>query len=327
MKQLILALCIFGMITAGYCQDAATLQDEARRYYQKGDALYAQGQYQEAQQEFGKALEILRKKKSLVNKVTPEIIREPKESEGNVTLEAVPQQKEALQEPAQESAVSVEEPLSDAAPETKEKSIPPPATTPVKKALEYSIGVDDVLFVSVWQNKELDQEVTVRPDGMIALPLLGDIPAAGLSLSALRENITRLLKEYIRMPSVLITVRKMGGARVIILGEVYSPGVYNVSKNCTVLEAIALSGGFTKDAVASSVIVIKGGFSNPKGIRLNLSSYLLKPLKPQNIALSPEDVIFIPKKFISNVNHFVNQIMEPIITGAYEADKLKNERW
>jgi len=157
--------------------------------------------------------------------------------------------------------------------------------------------------------------------------LVGDIQVTGLTIPQLDDEITERLKEYIKFPEVSISIRKIGGNKVFVLGEVNGPGVYTLTGQKTVLEAITLAGGFTNDATVSSVIVIKGGLSNPKGIRLNLNRPLLKADMRSNLTLQPEDIIFVPKKFIANVNYVVNQVLGPLIQGAYTTQGMRDKKW
>jgi polysaccharide export outer membrane protein len=207
----------------------------------------------------------------------------------------------------------------------KEQAAASPQET--KPSLEYVIGEEDTLYISVWQNPDLSDEVIVRPDGKISFPLIGDVRASGLTISRLDQEITERLKEYIKFPEVSISIRKLGGKKVIILGEVQAPGVYLMTGKSTVLEAIAMAGGFTNDATVSSVILVKGGFANPKGVRLNLNRPLIKGDLTYNVTLHPEDIIFVPKRFISNVNYVVNTILGPIMQGSYSTELLRDKRW
>ncbi|MFH1783728.1 MAG: polysaccharide biosynthesis/export family protein [bacterium] len=183
------------------------------------------------------------------------------------------------------------------------------------KVIEYTISAEDVLYISVWQEEDLNQEVIVRPDGKISFPLAGDVPALGATFAQLKEEITQRLKDYIKYPVVSISLRKLGGKKIVVLGEVGSPGVYSVTGRKTVLEAVALAGGFTPDAILSSVIYIQGGLQTPQGKRLNLSRALKKADLSQNVTLQPEDIIYVPKKFIANVNYTMSQILGPIYQG------------
>ncbi len=219
--------------------------------------------------------------------------------------------------PAQEEAVPVEE-----RPQPEQKEVP---TEKIVRAFEYTIGESDELQISVWQNPDLDQVVIVRPDGKISFPLIGDIRAAGLSITQLDEELTTRLKEYIRHPEVSISIKKIGGSRVIVLGQVKSPGVYSVTGARTILEAIGLAGGFTNHAVASSVVLIRGGYDNPQANRINLSKAIKLGDVSRNVTLKSEDIIFVPKKFIANVNYFLNQILDPIYKASSTAADL--EAW
>ncbi|MCX7927418.1 MAG: polysaccharide biosynthesis/export family protein [Candidatus Omnitrophica bacterium] len=264
--------------------------EKARQYYELGNILYQEGKYDQAQQQYQKALELLQKKQSSSLTSTPSSI--------------------PLPSPTQQSQL----------PEVPKRKEEPRLIT------EYRIGDEDILKISVWQNDDLNQEVIVRPDGKISFPLIGDVPARGLTIPELDEEITHRLSEYVRSPEVSISLVKMGGSRVIILGQVHRPGVYNVSGAKTILEAIGLAGGFTNDAVPSSTILIRGGFIDPKPQRINLS----KALKGKNaeafrISLQPEDIIYVPKKFIADINYVLSLIVDPIAKGTYIKDTY--EKW
>jgi protein involved in polysaccharide export with SLBB domain len=89
------------------------------------------------------------------------------------------------------------------------------------------------------------------------------------------------------------------------------------------MEAIGLAGGFTRDAVPSSTILIRGGFTAPNAQRINLSKLLKGDLR-QNIGLQSEDIVFVPRKFISDVNYFLSQILDPLAKGAYTKKELQS---
>ena len=180
---------------------------------------------------------------------------------------------------------------------------------------EYTISEGDVLYIYIWQEETLSQEVIVRPDRKISFPLAGDIPAAGLTFPQLKQELTKRLKDYIKYPEVSISLKKLGGKKIIVLGEVKTPGVYSVTGKKTMLEALALAGGVTEDAVLSSTILIRGGLQNPKGRRLNLARAINKADMSQNVVLQPEDIVYVPKKFIANVNYILTQILGPISQG------------
>jgi polysaccharide biosynthesis/export protein len=215
--------------------------------------------------------------------------------------------------------------------ETEDKQLAPagsaktaPAAQKPKENGEYSIGVDDVLFISVWQNQDLNQEVTVRPDGKIAVLLIGDTQAEGLTVSQLTQAIKDRIKDYIKYPEVSIALRKIGGKKVIILGEIGSPGVYSVSGKTTVLELIGLAHGYTPNAVLSSVLVIRGGLQKPVGQKVDLLRAIKTADLSQNIVLEPEDIVYVPKSFISNMNYVMTMILSPISQGIYTTQAIQN---
>jgi polysaccharide export outer membrane protein len=182
---------------------------------------------------------------------------------------------------------------------------------------EYTIEERDVLHISVWREDDLREDVIVRPDGRISFPLAGDVQAVGLTFGELKLEITERLKVFIKEPEVSISLKKSAGRKIIILGEVSSAGVYSVTGRMTVLEAIALASGFTEDAVTNSVIHIRRGQQKPLGTRLDLSYALKHSDVSQNITLQSEDIIYVPKKFIADVNYFTRQIITPIAQGIW----------
>lgn len=203
-------------------------------------------------------------------------------------------------------------------PEEKEKQISPApkSTQPVtSKSNDYIIGTDDILHITVWQNQDLSQDAIVRPDGKISFPLIGDIQASGLTIVELDNEITNRLKEYVKYPEVSISIVKIGGERVIILGQVMSPGIYSVIGRKTIMEAIGQAGGFTRDSVPSSTVLIRGGLNTPSIKRLNLAKIFKGDLS-NNIILQSQDIIFVPRKFITNLNYFLNQVLDPLRTGS-----------
>jgi polysaccharide export outer membrane protein len=259
----------------------------ASDYYRMGNLYYQQGRYKEAQEQYEKAMEFMKK--------------------GAAEKNAKAREEKTKEEPKKTTSDS----------EKKEAK---------NSFYEYKIGEDDNLKISVWQNADLDQEAIVRPDGMISFPLIGDVKAVGLTIPQLDQEITKRLSEFVREPEVSISLRRIGGNRIILLGEVSSPGVYTLPGNRTILELIGKAGGFTRDSVPSSTILIRGGLSNPVPQRLNLSKVLNgKEFSKQNIILQAEDIVFVPKKFIANLSYVLGQILSPVSQGnnirqQYEAE-------
>ncbi|MBI4323472.1 MAG: polysaccharide export protein [Candidatus Omnitrophica bacterium] len=172
---------------------------------------------------------------------------------------------------------------------------------------EYSVSPGDVLEVFVWQQPDLTRDVIVRPDGRLSFPLVGDVDAAGLNLTQLDQIITQRLKAYVRFPDVSLAIKRFGGTKTIVLGEVASPGVYVPAGEGRVLEVVAMAGGFTKDAKKENVMLIRGGLAEPQVAKLNLAKALDRGALEENVALQPDDILFVPKGGIVSTLDFMEE--------------------
>jgi polysaccharide export outer membrane protein len=198
------------------------------------------------------------------------------------------------------------------------------------KEQEYHIGIGDVLDISLWQIPDLSKpDVIVRPDGKISLPLISDVQAAGLTLTQLDEEITQRYTAYVRNPEVSVMIRNFGGGKVIgnkviVLGDVASPGVYSFTGDIRIVEALALAGDCTKYAVRNNVLIIRGDIhNNPTVISANILAFLKDAKLSENVLIQPQDVIFVPRSLIGNINTFLQEIA-PIIDAAYRAETFNN---
>jgi polysaccharide export outer membrane protein len=287
MKRIFIIYAILALAQA--CAFGQTPDDLAREYYKKGNIYYQQGMFKQAQDEYNKAIDVIKSRdaKALPQPASGQV-QQPAEKKQTVALAGAP-------------------------------------VVQFSSATEYVIGDDDILKISVWQNPDLDQEAIVRPDGKISVPLIGDIIARGLTITQLDDDLTKRLSEYVRSPEVSISLQKIGGSKVVLLGEISKPGVYSMAGQKTLLEAIGMAGGFTRDAVSSSIVLIRGGLVNPRAERINLSKALKgKDFIRQNIVLQAEDVVFVPKKFIADLNYFLTQILDPLSKGAYVKEQYNN---
>jgi polysaccharide export outer membrane protein len=160
---------------------------------------------------------------------------------------------------------------------------------------DYRIGPADVLQITVWRNEPLSREVPVRPDGKISLPLLNDVQAAGLTAIELRDEIAKGLKEYVTAPAVTVTVKEINSLKVNVLGQVQKPGVLEVKRRVSVLEAVALAGGLTPFAAPNRMVVLRKG---PDGrlVRIGIRyDDLVQGDDRQNILLQRDDTVMVPQ--------------------------------
>src|SRR5882757_5052111 len=122
---------------------------------------------------------------------------------------------------------------------------------------DYVIGSEDVLIINVWREPEMSRTVSVRPDGKITLPLIGDFEAAGFTPRQLQERLSKKLQTLVTNPEVSVSVQEIRSQRFNVIGEVGHPGTFPLSKSMTILDAIALSGGFKDYAKPNKMYVLR----------------------------------------------------------------------
>lgn len=180
---------------------------------------------------------------------------------------------------------------------TKPQQTEKAARTELQSDPEYVIGTDDILEVSVWKNPDLSKVVTVRPDGMITLPLIGDLRAAGSTPAGLRDRIVERLKEYQETAVASVIVQEVRSYRIFVLGEVLNPGTYVMTRRTTVLQAVALAGGFNPFASRDLVLVRERADKNGKPEKISISFDDIVDegeSADKNLILRPGDTIFAP---------------------------------
>jgi polysaccharide export outer membrane protein len=167
------------------------------------------------------------------------------------------------------------------------------ATAPISSA--YVIGPGDTLSITVWKNETLSRVTPVRPDGKISMPLLHDIQASGLTAMQLRDKIATALGEFMPNPEVTVSVNEVRSMRVSILGEVVKPGVLELRGETTILEAIAMAGGFKDFASPSKITVIRNDDNGKtKRIRFNYNRAVSNGGDETNLVLKSGDVVVVP---------------------------------
>jgi len=157
----------------------------------------------------------------------------------------------------------------------------------------YIIGPEDTLFVSVWKEPDLTATLPVRADGMISLPLLNDVQAAGLTPMQLAASITEKLKKFVSDPRVTVVVTQMNSQRIYVTGEVAHSGAMNLTPDMTVLQALA-SAGFTQFANTKGIYVLRSQNGTQKKYPVNYKKLVKGEANDQNILLKPGDTIVVP---------------------------------
>jgi polysaccharide export outer membrane protein len=167
------------------------------------------------------------------------------------------------------------------------------AAMPDTDASRYVIGADDSLQVTVWQEPSLSGTFPVRPDGMISLVLVGDIPAAGITPMHLAHDITLKLKKYIQDPIVSVVVAAVKSQRVYLVGEIQHAGPIELSPGMTPLQAIAEAGGLTLYTNGKHIYILRGPQGKQKKIPFNYK-LALKGDNRQDVPLLAGDTIVVP---------------------------------
>lgn len=172
------------------------------------------------------------------------------------------------------------------------KNSPVPTDPPPQPPSGYRVGAEDELTISVWHEPELSQNVTVRPDGMITLPLLNDIKVAGLTTEEMQGLLTEKLKTVVNDPQVTVSLKVVRSRKVFLVGNVAKQGVYPLDANKTVMELLVEAGGLGPFAKKGSIYVLRT--ENGKQIRLPFDYKKALSGKGGLIELKPGDMVVVP---------------------------------
>jgi|SRR5579859_1238659 len=160
---------------------------------------------------------------------------------------------------------------------------------------DYVIGRDDVLSISVWKEPDISRQVPVRPDGKISLPLAGEVQASGLTPKEVQDEISQRLKAYITDPNVTVIVTDVRSQKFNVVGQVQHPGSFPIAGPMTVLDALALGGGFTEFAKTSKIYVLRSNGGNSAArMPFNYKQIVKGSKKAHNFDLKAGDTIVVP---------------------------------
>jgi protein involved in polysaccharide export with SLBB domain len=181
--------------------------------------------------------------------------------------------------------------------------------TPIQtqKPFVYKIAPGDELDIKFFFNPELNETITVRPDGMISLQLIDEIQAAGLKPTELDQKLTELYSRELRKPVLTVIVRSFSRQRIYVGGEVLTPGLIELPAGMTTLQAVFQSGGFKETGEPSETLVIrKGENDKPIPIRIDLAA-VMDAGGGADFQLQPDDIVYVPKSAIANANKFIDE--------------------
>jgi polysaccharide biosynthesis/export protein len=185
-------------------------------------------------------------------------------------------------------------------------SLMPGAKSPVQNEAEpqtatqntvgptYIIQPGDVLDISVWKEKDLERELTLRPDGGLDFPLVGEIIAAGKTVEQLQKELTTKLSKYVPDPVVTVSIKQSLGNRIYVIGKVSKPGDYAANRNLDVMQALSMAGGLTPYASVNDIKILRREHGELKAIPFKYSNVEKGENLEQNIMLHGGDVVVVP---------------------------------
>ncbi len=176
---------------------------------------------------------------------------------------------------------------------TAPASLPPASAKPVPQ--DYQIGPGDVLAISVWKEPDLSRVIPVRPDGKLTLPLIGEVTANGSTAEQLQATLSEAFRKYVDDPAVSVTVQEPRSKRFNVMGQVQKPGSFVLTQPTTVLDALALVGGF-RDFASTKKIYVLRVLADGRSERLpfNYKSVIKGEKLEQNVQLQPGDTVVVP---------------------------------
>ncbi len=158
----------------------------------------------------------------------------------------------------------------------------------------YIIGTDDVLSIVYWKDKDMSADAKVRPDGRIALPLINEVQAAGLTPEQLHKNLTEESKKYMEDANITVVVREINSRKAFITGEVNKPGPYPLTAPTTVMQLISMAGGLRDYADAKKIMIMRSENGRQISLAFNYKDVASGKKLQQNIELKPGDTVVVP---------------------------------
>lgn len=181
---------------------------------------------------------------------------------------------------------------------------------------EFTLGVGDTIDIAVYRHDDMKLTTKINTSGTIMFPMVGDIQAAGQSLTAFRQELTKRLSKYIPDPQVTISVSAVQSQKILVLGEVKSPGAFALDTDLTILDAVGKAGGWTTDAKTTNVLLLRNVSGKVDTRSIDVTEALKSGSLSQNVRLQRNDIIFIPTKNIADIARFmgyISNILSPIV--------------
>ena len=159
---------------------------------------------------------------------------------------------------------------------------------------DYVVGPEDELQIYVWDDETLSPRVSVRPDGMITMPLIGEIKAGGRTVESIRQEIEKKVRPYVPDSPVSVSVVGLNSPKFFLLGKVNRPGVHVMTRYMTVAQALALGGGFSPFAETTDILIVRWINGEQQTFEVDYEDISRGIHLEQNVWVEPGDLIIIP---------------------------------
>lgn len=170
-----------------------------------------------------------------------------------------------------------------------------PAIAPAaQEAGGYTVNPGDILEISIWNEKELQKQAMVRPDGYFSFPLTGDIRAEGRTIEDVRREVGNRVARFVPDPVVSVAVMDPKGSKVYVLGQVNRPGEFPINRFVDVIQALSMAGGTTPFAQLDSIKILRREGTTQQAISFSYSDVAAGRRLQQNIVLKPGDTVLVP---------------------------------
>jgi polysaccharide export outer membrane protein len=188
------------------------------------------------------------------------------------------------------------------------------AAGPAAPSPEYRLQAGDVLEIKHFYTPELNETVSIRPDGRISLPIAGEVQAEGRTPAGLRDVLTELYARTLREREVAVVVKEFAGRRIYVGGEVLTPGVIRPPGTVTALQAILEAGGAKSSARLENVVILRNqGTSEPLFMTLDLRAGVTEGVSRNDVALLPSDIVFVPKTKVAHLAQFIDVYFKQLV--------------
>jgi polysaccharide biosynthesis/export protein len=159
---------------------------------------------------------------------------------------------------------------------------------------DYVVGPGDVLAISVWNNEALTKTVTVLPDGKIQFPLISEMTVAGKAHAAIEKELEEKLGHFISSPKLSVLILKPASMQIYVVGEVQKPGMFSLNAHISLLQALAMAGGFNEWAVKDKIQIYRESVNKTEVINVSYDAIIKEKKIDQNIRLKRGDVVVVP---------------------------------